>query len=87
MHQNQFRSKHGHESNLYCSDFDESGADQAVRSSALERRQFRQNPNNIRSIRDHIFISAHFCMNFGDFFTNLKMVKNVPKFQFGHGST
>ena len=44
-----FRSKHGHQSTLYCSDFDTK-----LRMAAFQRRQARQNPSTIRSIRGRL---------------------------------
>ena len=54
------KSKHGRESPLYCSDFDEPGAVEKLGISTFQRRYFHQNPSNIRSIHGQIEILGHF---------------------------
>ncbi len=64
------KSKHGHESTLYCSVFDDFSVVWKLTISALKRRQARQNPLGIRSIRGHAliwksrFCILHICLNF-----------------------
>ena len=50
------KSKVGHESTLYCSDFDDFGVVWKLTVSAFKRRQARQNPSILRSIRGHVLI-------------------------------
>ncbi len=50
------KSKVGHESTLYCSDFDDFGVVWKLTISAFKRRQARQNPSNIISIPGHVWI-------------------------------
>ncbi len=53
-------SKHGHESDLYCSVFDELGAVGKLRSSALQRHQARQKRNSISPVHGHVLKSKLF---------------------------
>ena len=68
-------SKHGHESTIYLTDFDELGAVWKLWSSALKRRYIRQNPLGIRSIYWGLENFAHF----RPISKMLKIAKNAPK--------
>lgn len=48
--------KYGHESDLYCCDFDENGVVKKVRTKALQRYHFRQYQSNISPFRGHALI-------------------------------
>ncbi len=54
------RSQYGHESDLYGSVWDESGADRTLWISALDRRQSHHQATNIDAFRDNVLKSAHF---------------------------
>ena len=55
-HENDQKSKHGHEMHLYWSVDDNFSVVQQLRVSAFQRRQARQNPSNRRSIHGHVLI-------------------------------
>ena len=57
------KTKHGRESTLDWSDFDDFGVVEKLRSSAIQRHQNHQNPTNLRSIPGHVLDFIHFGQN------------------------